>query len=117
MKTTNTLAAALLAALLSGPVLAQTAPSSSVPGKSGPVLTDVAPPPPEDRSSTGAIVLEQSPVKAQREAQAEAAQEDPAAATRRLGSGPLTPGAVREGLGRERDNPGGPPVPEAVRAK
>ena len=95
------LAIPILWALVSAPALAQTAPSGSVPGKSAPVVTDVAPAPPEDRSSTGAIVLEQSPVKAQREAQSEAAREQPGEATRRLGAPPLTPGAAREGLGRE----------------
>lgn len=49
--------AALAAVLGTGGVLAQTAP----------VMTDVAPPPAEDRSSAGAIVLENSLVRAQRE--------------------------------------------------
>lgn len=120
MKTHQLLTFPLLWTLASAPALAQTAPSSSVPGKSAPVVTDVAPPPPEDRSSTGAIVLEQSPVKAQRDAQreahGEAAQEEPAAATRRLGAGPLTPGAAREGLGREGAASGSAPA-EGARAK
>ncbi len=51
-------AAALSAALGAGCVLAQTPPL---------VMTDVGPPPAEDRSSTGAIVLENSLVRAQRE--------------------------------------------------
>ena len=103
-KTPKPLAFALLLTLLCAPVVAQMSPSSSVPGKSAPVVTDVAPAPPEDRSSTGAIVLEQSPVRAQREAQTEAEQGQPAAATRRLGAGALTPGAAREGLGRNEDS-------------
>jgi hypothetical protein len=45
------------ATLGAGCVLAQTAP----------VLTDVGPPPAEERNSTGAIVLEDSLVRAQRE--------------------------------------------------
>ena len=50
---------AVLAALLAtGGVLAQSTP---------PVVTDVAPPPAEERSSPGAIVLENSLVQAQRE--------------------------------------------------
>lgn len=49
--------AALAAALGTGGVLAQTAP----------VMTDVGPAPAEDRASTGAIVLENSLVRAQRE--------------------------------------------------
>ena len=36
-------------------------------------LTDVGPPPAEERASTGAVVLEKSPVPAQRKAFAEAA--------------------------------------------
>lgn len=48
--------AALAAVLGTGGVLAQTAP----------VMTDVAPPPAEDRASTGAIVLQDSLVRAQR---------------------------------------------------
>jgi hypothetical protein len=49
--------AACAAALGAGSVLAQTTP----------VMTDVGPPPAEDRSSTGAIVLENSLVRAQRD--------------------------------------------------
>ena len=48
--------AALAAAMGTGTVLAQTS-----------TLTDVGPPPAEDRSSTGAIVLENSLVRAQRD--------------------------------------------------
>lgn len=54
---------AVLAAVLGmGAARAQIAP---------PVLTDVAPPPAEERDSPGAIVLENSPVRAQRKAFAE----------------------------------------------
>jgi hypothetical protein len=49
--------AALVAAVGTGTVFAQTAP----------VVTDVGPLPAEERSSTGAIVLENSLVRAQRE--------------------------------------------------
>lgn len=49
--------AACAAALGAGGVLAQTSP----------VMTDVGPAPAEDRSSTGAIVLENSLVRAQRD--------------------------------------------------
>lgn len=49
--------AALAAVMGTGAALAQTAP----------VVTDVGPRPAEDRSSTGAIVLENSLVRAQRE--------------------------------------------------
>ena len=48
--------AALAAAMGTGAVLAQTA-----------TMTDVGPPPAEDRSSAGAIVLENSLVRAQRD--------------------------------------------------
>ena len=109
-KTPKPLAVALVLTLLCAPVVAQTAPSSSVPGKSAPVVSDVAPAPPEDRASTGAIVLEQSPVRAQREAQAEAEQGQTPAATGRLGAGPLTPGAAREALGRTEGS-GSVPAP------
>ena len=51
--------AALAAVMGTGAVFAQTAPA--------PVVTDVGPRPAEDRSSTGAIVLENSLVKAQRD--------------------------------------------------
>lgn len=51
--------AALAAVLGTGGVLAQT--------QSPPVMTDVAPLPAEERSSTGAIVLENSLVRAQRD--------------------------------------------------
>lgn len=64
-------AAALAAAVLgAGSVLAQnsqrapTGPSSAAPG-STPVVSDVAPLPPEERGSNGALVI--SPVRAQRE--------------------------------------------------
>lgn len=50
--------AALAAALGAGSVLAQS---------KTPVVTDAAPPPAEERSSPGAIVLENSLVRAQRE--------------------------------------------------
>ncbi len=75
------LRAALLAAatLGAGSVLAQTtAPSTTSPGTSTPVVSDVAPLPPEDRSSTGALVLGNSPVRAQREN----------TSTRAMGAGP-----------------------------
>lgn len=58
MKYPNLMHIAALAAIMgTGTVLAQTAT----------VLTDVGPPPAEDRSSAGAIVLENSLVRAQRD--------------------------------------------------
>lgn len=56
---------ALLAAVLgAGSVLAQTSPSATSPGS---VVSDVAPLPAEERASVGAVVLENSLVRAQRE--------------------------------------------------
>jgi hypothetical protein len=64
------LRAVLLAATLgAGSAIAQTAPSPTPTpaGQAPPVVSDVGPPPAEDRSSTGAIVLENSLVRAQRD--------------------------------------------------
>lgn len=62
-------AATLAAALGAGCVLAQTTGGQTPPATPGvaPVVSDVAPPPAEDRASTGAVVLENSLVRAQRE--------------------------------------------------
>jgi len=54
----------LAASLAAGGALAQTSPSATSPQ---PVASDVGPPPAEDRSSVGAIVLDNSLVRAQRE--------------------------------------------------
>jgi hypothetical protein len=67
--------AALVAALGAGSVLAQTRPADtgSAPptvtdvGPAPPVISDVGPPPAQERSSLGAIVLENSLVRAQRQ--------------------------------------------------
>ena len=60
MKYPYTMRSALVAAALgAGVVFAQTAAAPAV-------VTDTAPPPAEDRSSVGAVVLERSPVPAQR---------------------------------------------------
>lgn len=69
MKNPILLRAALVAAALgAGSVLAQTAPSPSpAPTSASPVVSDVGPRPAEDRSSVGAVVLETSMVRAQRE--------------------------------------------------
>jgi len=65
MKHPISLRCALLAAMLgAGGVLAQTSPSPTSPD---PVVSDVGPPPAEERSSVGAVVLENSLVRAQRE--------------------------------------------------
>jgi hypothetical protein len=67
MKYPKLLCIALAATLAGGSVLAQTTPSQSVPAQTAPVMTDVGPAPAEDRASTGAVVLENSLVRAQRE--------------------------------------------------
>jgi hypothetical protein len=69
MKYPIAMQAAVLAAVLgAGSTLAQTVPAErATPGKADAVVTDVGPAPAEDRSSTGAIVLQNSPVRAQRE--------------------------------------------------
>lgn len=95
------LSSALLVAAAAFPMAAahaQTAPSSAVPGKNAPVVTDVAPAPPEDRSSTGAIVLDQAPVRAQREAQGRSGGAATGKPTQTQGAGPLPPAAVRDAL-------------------
>lgn len=63
------LRAALVAAVLGGgTVLAQTVPAPGPAATSvNPVVSDVGPRPAEDRSSVGAVVLENSMVRAQRE--------------------------------------------------
>ena len=58
---------ALAAALVAGGVHAQTRPTVTDSGNVAPVVTDTGPPPAQDRNSMGAIVLEYSPVRAQRE--------------------------------------------------
>jgi hypothetical protein len=72
MKHPNLLRIAAFAAVLgAGGVLAETGADTGqapTPG-SAPVATDVAPPPAEDRASPGAVVLENSLVRAQREKQ------------------------------------------------
>lgn len=91
MKSIHAAALLVSAALSAFGAVAQTAPSTSVPERTAPVVTDAAPPPAEDRGSTGAIELEQSPVKAKKEAQAEAGR----VPTQIQGAGPL-PAAVRD---------------------
>jgi hypothetical protein len=61
--------AAVLAAMLgAGVAVAQTAqPVPAQPGMPAGVVTDIGPAPAEERNSTGAIVLENSLVRAQRE--------------------------------------------------
>jgi hypothetical protein len=58
--------AVLAAALGAGGVMAQTAPAPA-PTDPAPVVSDVGPPPAHDRNSIGAIVLDDSLVRAQRD--------------------------------------------------
>jgi hypothetical protein len=58
---------ALAAALGAGSVLAQTRPAATDSGLLPPVVTDVGPAPAQERESSGAIILEDSMVRAQRE--------------------------------------------------
>jgi hypothetical protein len=60
-------ALAALAAVGAGSVLAQTRPSATDSGLLPPVVTDVGPAPAQERESSGAIILENSMVRAQRE--------------------------------------------------
>ena len=77
----RSLAGPALAAALMGAAagFAQTATTAPV--------TDVGPPPAEERASAGAVVLEKSPVKAQRKAYAESAA--------RTGVGSVGRGVIR----------------------
>lgn len=56
---------ALAAVLAAGPAAAQSSPPTAAEGPA--VVTDVGPPPAQERDSMGAIVLEESPVRAQRD--------------------------------------------------
>lgn len=58
--------AALAAALGAGVAVAQTAPAPA-PADPAPVVSDVGPPPAQERNSIGAIVLDGSLVRAQRD--------------------------------------------------
>lgn len=61
--------------LLAGPALAAVLLGAAAANAqtAAPRVTDVGPPPAEERASTGAVVLEKSPVQAQRKAFAESA--------------------------------------------
>ena len=66
-------AAAFALVLGAGGVLAQTAPAAPDTAAGSPVVSDVGPPPAHERNSLGAIVLEDSPVRAQRDRDFESA--------------------------------------------
>ena len=93
----RTAALALPVALIfSGAAWAQTAPQPAV-------LSDAAPLPAQERTSSGAVILMDQPVLAQREQMEQAAARTPD--TRTLGAGPARQlqRALRQG-DRERDN-------------
>jgi hypothetical protein len=60
---------------LAGPALAAAllGVAAAIAQTAAPPVTDVGPPPAEERASTGAVVLEKSPVQAQKKAFAESA--------------------------------------------
>jgi hypothetical protein len=60
-------AAAAVALLGAGGAVAQSAPAAADPVAPPAVISDVGPPPAHERNSLGAIVLENSPVRAQRD--------------------------------------------------
>jgi hypothetical protein len=74
-------ALALLGALAGGATWAQSAPTS-------PVLSDIAPLPPEDRSSLGAVVLPDAPVLARRDTGEETMARTQQLLTTSMGAGP-----------------------------
>ncbi|AMO23272.1 hypothetical protein [Ramlibacter tataouinensis] len=59
--------AALLAALVAGGALAQTSDKPAAPEVGQPPVSDVGPAPAHERDSVGAVVMENSPVRAQRQ--------------------------------------------------
>lgn len=75
---------AWLAAALAASAMAQPAPSRTTPGLNPTTMTDVGPPPAQDRDSVGAIVYGPAPPRPSGDG-------DPARATQTLGG----PGAVR----------------------
>jgi hypothetical protein len=77
----RTAAGVLAGALLAGGAIAQTQKPEPA------TMVDTAPPPAHDRSSTGAVIMMDEPVLAQREAIRQA-QERSAVDTRALGAGP-----------------------------
>ena len=85
-------AALLVTALVTTGALAQEpAPSRTAPGRSAPVVSDVGPPPAEDRDSPGAIVFGVAPPR----------PGDPALATRSMGAAPAKPAAPARTRGDE----------------
>ena len=88
--------AAIAAALGAGSVLAQTRPAPSDSGLEPPVVTDAGPAPAQSRDSLGAIVLENSMVRAQRQNAFERA-------SARTGVGSVGRGVLRATARAQRD--------------
>ena len=86
----RTAATMLSVALFSSGVLAQAR-----------TITDTAPLPASERESVGAVIIQQEPVLAQREAMRQA-QERSAAETRFMGAGPAR-GGSKEGAAKKRE--------------
>jgi hypothetical protein len=89
--------ALLAAALGAGSVLAQTRPAASDIGVLPPVVTDTGPAPAQERDSMGAIVLENSPVRAQRQSAFERAAS-------RTGVASVGRGVLRATMRAERES-------------
>ena len=94
-------AGALAAGALCGAAFAQTQPQPVT-------MTDTAPPPAGERSSSGAVIMMDQPVLAQREAMA-AAQERNAIDTRAMGAGPAR---IFRDMQVEQGNKGTEPAPQ-----
>jgi hypothetical protein len=91
----RTAAAVLVAAAATGSALAQrSAPPAGTTTPTPQVMTDVAPLPPQERESIGAIVYEEAPVLAKRAYLEQLARESSAVDTRTMGAGPA-PGTSR----------------------
>lgn len=84
---------AVLVAALATTAVAQPAPSKTTPGRGAATVTDVGPPPAEDRDSMGAVVMGDPPPRL-------AGTGDAARATQTLGGAP----APKAGPARSRDS-------------
>lgn len=85
----RTAAVVLAAAAATGGALAQTSsPPTNTVNPTPQVMTDVAPLPPQERESIGAIVYEEAPVLAKRAYLERLARESSVVDTRTMGAGP-----------------------------
>lgn len=99
MKTQWSLGLALAMAALAA-TAQTTAPSDTVP-RGAPVVSDTAPPPAEDRDSSGAIVMDRAPLRVM---PGSLAPGD----TRSMGAGPKNPPKARSRDPEELRRPGAP---------